>query len=373
VTILTVNPGSSTLKAALYQDTVKGATTEGLERRDSCSLDTPAESYGSFLATWLDGRAPEAVGYRVVHGGSKYRAPIMLSDVVVSELARLSTIDPDHMPQALTLIGELRQRFPGVPHVACFDTAFHRHMPRVAQLYPLPRALASAGVIRYGFHGLSYEYIMMRLTRDFAATSEGRIVIAHLGNGASMAAVRQGVGIDTTMGFTPTGGLMMGTRCGDLDPGVLVYLTAEQHMGGEELAMLLNHQSGLLGMSDLSADMRELLEQEGTDYRAREAVDMFCYLARKHLGGLIAALGGVDTLVFTGGIGERAPSVRARIVDGLDFLGLEIDESRNRAQADVISKDTAGVTVRVIPTDEDFMVAMHTRRLLSRTPRTAST
>src|SRR6185437_10924796 len=252
-----------------------------------------------------------------------------------------------------------------LPQVACSDSAFHRHMPRIAQLYPLPRHFAEEGLIRYGFHGLSYEYIMQELRTLAPKEAEGRVLIAHLGNGASMAAVRGGIGIDTTMGFTPAGGLMMGTRSGDISPGVLLYLLAEREMTPARLNVLLNRQSGLLGVSGISADMRDLLERESADAHAAEAVALFCYQARKYLGALAAVLGSLDTVVFTGGIGERAAAVRLRICDGLEFLGIRIDPHRNEAHAPVISREGGAATVRVMKTDEDLMIARHTRELIS--------
>ncbi len=254
--------------------------------------------------------------------------------------------------------------YPNLPQVACFDTAFHRDMPRVAQLFPIPRQLSDAGIIRYGFHGLSYEYIMQELRARAPKEAEGRVIIAHLGNGASMAAVRGGVGVDTTMGFTPTGGLMMGMRTGDLDPGLLLHLLSERQLTPAALTEMINRQSGLLGVSQVSADMRDLLHRSATEPHAAEAVDLFCYLAKKFVGALAAALGGLDTLVFTGGIGEHAAFIRARICAGLEFLGIEIDAERNQEQASVVSSHGSRVAVRVIKTDEDLMIARHTRRLV---------
>jgi acetate kinase len=283
---------------------------------------------------------------------------------LVADLQTLVPIDPNHLPQAIAAIEAVGRAYPTVPQVVCFDTAFHSRMPRVARLYALPRQLAQEGIIRYGFHGLSYEYVMeelRRLDRDAAA---GRVVVAHLGNGASMAAVRGGVGVDTTMGFTPTGGLVMGTRSGDLDPSVPLFLLEERGLTPTEVSDLLNKQAGLLGVSGTSADMRELLDREPDDMRAAEAVALFCYQAKKFLGALAAALGGLDALVFTGGIGEHSATVRERVCEGLEFLGIRLDPERNAAHAPVISSDDAAITVRVVPTDEDLMVARHTRRLI---------
>jgi acetate kinase len=290
----------------------------------------------------------------------------MISEDLIADLRALTPIDPDHLPQALDAIESAGQTFGGVPQAACFDTAFHQHMPRLATLYPLPRELHGAGVIRYGFHGLSYEYIMRELGILDRAAANGSVVIAHLGSGASMAAVQLGRSVDTTMGFSPTGGLMMGTRSGDLDPGVLFYLQEARHLGAADLSALINGQAGLLGVSGTSADMRDLLAREATDQRAKEAIDLFCYQAKKYLGALSAVLGGLDTLIFTGGIGERADPIRARICAGLRFLGIEIDPDRNRAQSPIISRDGSAVVVRVMATDEDSMIARHTDELLTR-------
>ena len=288
------------------------------------------------MFTWLSGQFPdlkfEAIGHRVVHGGVHYRDPQRVTPELITALRGLTALAPDHMPQAVEAMLAAGKAFPDLPQVACFDTSFHRSMPRLAQLYPLPSFLEKQGVIRYGFHGLSYEFIMGELRRIAPDEAEKRVIIAHLGNGASMAAVRNGVGIDTTMGFTPAGGLMMGTRPGDLDPGVLLYLSAEQKMAPAALNDLVNKQSGLLGVSETSADMRDLLEKESTDARAADAVELFCYQAKKHLGALAAVLGGLNTLVFTGGIGEHAAIIRQRICDGLDFHGIRVDLQHNKAQ-----------------------------------------
>src|SRR5262249_43323752 len=274
-------------------------------------------------------------------------------------------LDTEHLPQAIRAIESLQQIYPAVPQIACFDTAFHRRMPSVAQTFALPRRFKDAGIVRYGFHGLSYEYIMHELRALDAGAADGRVIIAHLGNGASMAAVHHGVGVETTMGLTPAGGLVMSSRSGDLDPGVLLFLLESCGLEPSALSQLLNKESGLLGVSGTSADMEDLLERETDDPRAAEAVALFCYQARKFLGALAAALGGLDTLVFTAGIGEHAAPIRARICEGLEFLGLHLDAARNAAHAPIISSDTSRVAARVIPTDEDLMIARHTRRLIN--------
>jgi acetate kinase len=280
-------------------------------------------------------------------------------------LEEMVPLAPDHLPQELRAIQAVKQSFPDLRQVACFDTAFHRRMPRVAQVYALPRSLADEGIIRYGFHGLSYEYIMREL-RDKAGArvANGRVIIAHLGNGASMAAVHHGKGVDTTMGFTPTAGLVMSTRSGDLDPGIILYLLRERGLDASMVNDLVNERSGLLGVSGVSADMEDLLKEEATNPQAAEAVALFCYQAKKFLGALSAVLGGLDTLIFTGGIGENAPPVRERICEGTEFIGIQLDPSRNRANASIISRDDSPTTVRVMKTDEELMIARHTADLV---------
>ena len=287
-----------------------------------------------------------------------HTAPELVSQNLLDELHRISPFDPDHLPSEIELIETFRQRHPQLPQVACFDTAFHQTMPRVAKLLPIPRRFEAKGIQRYGFHGLSYSYLMEELARigDASATT-GRVILAHLGNGASLAAVRDGKSIDTSMGFTPTAGLVMGTRTGDLDPGVAPYLARTEQIDTKQFYDMVNHKSGLLGVSETSSDMRDLLSQEPHDVRAVEAVALFCYQAKKWIGSYAAALGGLDTLVFAGGIGENAPAVRKRICEGLEFLGLELDETRNAKTADVISTEASRITVRVICTDEELMIA----------------
>ena len=386
--ILTINTGSSSLKAALYRAgppealalTVNaeriGQSGSRLRIKDDRGATLVARSEDltnhadalRVLFDWLGSEGHDqslaAIGHRVVHGGSRNTRPQVIDANVVQAIQDLVTIDPDHLPQALAGIQAAGERYPTIPQVACFDTTFHRQMPRVAQRYPLPDELGEAGLIRYGFHGLSYESIMNTLRAEAAAAADGRIIIAHLGNGASMAAVRAGVGIDTTMGFTPTGGLVMGTRSGDLDPGVILYLLQSRGMSPVEVNRLVNHQAGLIGVSGTSADMRDLLGREETDSRAALAIDLFCYQAKKFLGALTAALGGLDTLIFTAGIGEHAAPVRQRICAGLEFLGIQLDPSRNAAHQSIISADHSSVIVRVMKTDEDLMIARHTGHLV---------
>ncbi len=387
--ILTINTGSSSLKAALYDlgddeqltiqalveriglsgghirvNAADGATLLDEQR----ALPDHAAALRALFA-WLQAQQRadglDAIGHRVVHGGSRYSAPHLIDAALLQAVRDLIPVDPEHLPQAISAIEAAQQAYPDIPQVACFDTAFHRAMPRVAQIYALPRRLADEGVIRYGFHGLSYEYIMAVLRAEDSGAAGGRVIIAHLGNGASMAAVQGGKSVETTMGFSPTGGLVMGTRSGDLDPGVLLYLLQSQGMDAATLNQLVNHQAGLLGVSGTSADMRDLLNREASDPAAAEAIALFCYQARKFVGALAAALGGVETLVFTGGIGEHAAPIRSRICAGLEFLGIGLNPERNAAHAPIISNEGGRVVVRVMKTNEDLMLARHTYRLLA--------
>jgi acetate kinase len=390
--VLTINTGSSSLKVALYRlDTMEGAervdvtaTAERIGLSDSrlriadARAVTVLDQVGDVgdhdtalekVVAWLRDNGLDqdlhAVGHRVVYGGPKYREPRLITPDLIATLEDLVPIDPDHLPQSVDAIRSTRRAFPATAQVACFDTAFHRRMPRVAQLYALPRALTDAGLIRFGFHGLSYEYIVQELGVIDPTAVEGRVIIAHLGNGASMAAVRGGVGIDTTTGFTPTGGLVMSTRSGDLDPGVLLHLLRSKEMSPDALGKLVNQEAGLLGVSGISADMQDLLSKERLDPDAADAVDLFCYQARKFLGALAAVLGGLDTLVFTAGIGEHSAPVRERICAGLGYLGVELDAGRNAVHAPIISRKGGRALVRVMKTDEDLMIARHTNRLIS--------
>jgi acetate kinase len=284
---------------------------------------------------------------------------------MVEELRHLSPFDPDHMPEEILLTEAFHRRFPDLPQVACFDTAFHHDLPRVAQILPIPRRYEAQGVRRYGFHGLSYAFLMGELARlgDPAATT-GRVILAHLGNGASLAAVRDSKSVDTSMSFTPASGVPMSTRSGDLDPGLVWYLARTEKMGANQFNQMVNRQSGLLGISETSSDMRDLLNHETQDVRAAEAVAVFCYQVKKWIGAFAATLGGLDTLVFAGGIGENAPTVRARICDGLGFLGIELEEKRNATNEGTISSAASRVAIRVIRTDEERMIAKTVCRVL---------
>jgi acetate kinase len=283
----------------------------------------------------------------------------------VQELQRLTALAPAHLPGEREVIEVLQQRFPSVSQIACFDTAFHRDLPRVARLLPIPRRYEAKGVQRYGFHGLSYEFLMDELTRmDEPAAREGRMILAHLGNGASLAAIRDGKCIDTSMAFTPAAGLVMGRRSGDLDPGLASFLARTEQMTAEQFDTMVNSESGLLGVSEISSEMPELLSREKKDTRAAEAIALFCYQAKKWIGGFTAALGGLDMLVFTAGIGENSPVVRERICEGLGFLGLELDREQNGMNAAVISTVRSKARVRVMRTDEELMIARSVCRVL---------
>jgi len=385
-----MNQGSSTLKAALYE------VRRGEELLLSVAIDEPrnakgelkiADSHGKTIFQSKVKRSPPvaaldltfrflaehgytsdlaAVGHRLVHGGPRYQTPQRITGKVLKELERLIPLDPEHLPQAIRDIRFVTKKFPHLPQVACFDTAFHSSLPQIARIYALPRKLYSDGIRRYGFHGLSYEYIMEELRTRDAELADRRVIIAHLGNGASMTAVYRGKSMDTSMGLTPLEGLVMGTRSGDVDPGALIYLQSQKRFSPKTLDHLLNKESGLLGVSGLSGDMRELLHKSSTDTRAAAAVDLFCYRAKKYVGAYAAALGGLDILVFAGGIGEHASAVRERICLGLNFLGIELDAKQNRANAPVISKSRSRVKVRVIQTDEDRMIVRHVLNVLDR-------
>lgn len=287
----------------------------------------------------------------------KRSAPEMVTPKLIAELRRLTPYDPDHLPREIELMEVIRRRHPKLPQLACFDTSFHRTMPRVATLLPIPRHYEKKGVQRYGFHGLSYAFLMDELRRLAPAAARGRVILAHLGNGASLAAVRRGKSIDTSMGFTPVSGLVMSSRSGDLDPGLLSFLARREKMTPTQFERMVNHESGLLGVSETSSDVRDLLARESRDERASEALALFCYQAKKWIGAYAAALGGVDTLVFAGGIGENAPVIRTRICAELGFLGIALDRTRNKKSEAIISTRTSRVTVRVIPTNEELMIA----------------
>lgn len=381
--ILILNVGSSTLKFGLFplaggdDPFLHGALeyagrTGGQLRlvhsreRKSESLQVAAtrESAAKELLRYLVSsslfKSVQAVGHRLVHGGSKLREPVVIDKAVRAMIEEVIPLAPDHLPTELLAIDEVARFAPAVAQVACFDTAFHGGMPRVARLFGLPRSLLDSGVVRYGFHGLSYEYVTDALRKR--GELPARTIAAHLGNGASIAALRDGIGIDTTMGLTPTGGVVMSTRSGDLDPGILLYLLRSRGFSVDDVDDAIKHKGGLLGISDSSSDMRDLLAARATDPKAEEAIGVFCYQAKKFIGGYAAALGGLDALVFTGGIGERSPEVRARICEGLGFLGLEVDAALNRENVETISAPGSRVVVRTMKANEEAMIARHTRQ-----------
>jgi acetate kinase len=383
--VLAINAGSSSIKFALFDElepptrsltgeverigvpntviSAKAANAVLAHNEPFAGADL-AEA-GGRLIDWLgkhcDLETVEGVGHRIVHGGPRHIRAERITPELIEDLRRISFVDPDHLPGEIALISTFLRRLPGVPQMACFDTAFHNDMPRVARLLPVPRRYEAAGVRRYGFHGLSYTFLVGELARIAGRdTARSRLVLAHLGSGASLAAVRDGKCVDTTMSFSPTAGLVMGTRTGDLDPGFLLYLMRHDKMTAEQIDDLVNRQSGLLGVSGISPNMKDLLDRQATDANAAEAVELFCYQARKHAAAMVAALGGLDVLVFSGGIGERSAAIRARICAGLEFLGVRIDPDRNAAHATVISPDRSAVRVFMIPTDEEITIARET-------------
>jgi acetate kinase len=393
--VLTINGGSSSIKFALFQSgdaltqilegRIEGVglptgnfTAKGAKKDDNFGRAVVVPDYSTaidLLMDWIGKRFPTgelaAVGHRVVHGGPKYWKPQRITKEMIKELHDLSPFDPDHLPEEILLTEAFHRRFPNLPQVACFDTAFHHDMPRVAQLLPIPRRYETKGIRRYGFHGLSCAYLMEELARlTNEQTAQGRVILAHLGSGASITAVHAGQSIDTSMSLTPAAGLPMSSRSGDIDPGLSWYLARSEQMTAKQFQHMVNHESGLLGISEISADMQDLLTHETKDVRAAEAVAIFCYQAKKWIGAYAAALGGLETLVFAGGIGENAPPVRARICEGLGFLGIKIDGARNAANAGIISTNSSRVTVRMIRTNEELMIARSVFRVFGLGPTT---
>jgi len=384
--VLTINGGSSSIKFAVYQvnepfSRLLYGTIDRIGLPDSKLTFTNENGKGTLtikasdhrsainvLIDWfekqIDFSVLVGIGHRVVHG-MHHTSPEIITPELLDELHRMTPLDLDHLPAEIELIEVFRQRHPKLPQVACFDTAFHQTMPRVAKLLPIPRRFDKKGIQRYGFHGLSYSYLMEELARIAGPeAAQGRVILAHLGNGASLAAVKDGKSIDTSMGFTPASGIMMGTRPGDLDPGVAWYIIQSEHLTPTQFNHLINHESGLLGISETSSDMHDLLKLEKEDIRAAEAISLFCYQTRKWIGAFAAALGGLDTLVFAGGIGENSPIVRSRICDNLEFLGIELDEKQNKANAPIISTNKGKTVVRMIHTDEEWMIAKTVRQMI---------
>ena len=387
--ILTINGGSSSIKFALFEsrDTLRrllegriqriglpdaSLQVKGLNKADNFLRPVAAMDHSTatcLLMDWLRERMEHgtlvAVGHRVVNGGPNYWEPQRITPTMIEDLNQLIAFAPEHLPEEVQMIDAFRHHFPDLPQVACFDTAFHHDMPRVSQMLPIPRRYEAQGIRRYGFHGLSYAFLMDELERlGGVVAARGRVILAHLGNGASMAAVHGGRSIDTSMAFTPAAGLVMSTRTGDIDPGLVSFLVRRDQLSATRFEQMVNHESGLLGVSETSSDMQDLLTREAKDVRAAEAVALFCYQAKKWIGAYAAAIGGLDTLVFAGGIGENAPIVRERICEGLGFLGIELNESQNAKSAEVISMNSGRVTVRVIRTDEEKIIVRSVCRVL---------
>jgi acetate kinase len=387
--ILTLNGGSSSIKFALFEnsDSLQQILNGGLNRigqpkailgvngnnpADTFSREVIAENHTvavGILMDWIEARIGNqglrAVGHRIVQGGPKYSKPQRITADMLEELHRLSPFDPEHLPEEILLTEAVYHRFPDIVQVACFDTAFHHDMPRVAQLLPIPRKYEAHGIRRYGFHGLSYEFLMEELPALIGKeAAQGRVILAHLGNGASLAAVHGGKSMDTSMSFTPTSGIPMSTRSGDLDPGLIWYLASIEGQDAKQFNEMVNFQSGLLGVSETSSDMQDLLAHETQDIRAAEAVALFCYQVRNWIGAFAAALGGLDSIVFSGGIGENAPSVRERICEGLGFFGVTLNPSCNTKNQGVVSSDASRVTICVIRTNEELMIARSVSHVL---------
>ena len=387
--ILTINGGSSSIKFSLHQieDSLKELFSGEIEnigtnnanlsyhdkllnKKESLKINsTDQNSAANFLIDWLEKkeeiRSVAAIGHRIVHGMS-HTAPEEITTGLLNELKKISLYDPEHLPGEINLIEIFKKRFPSIKQIACFDTSFHTSMPAVAKLLAIPRRYHEMGIQRYGFHGLSYAFLTEELKRIAGnEKANGKIILAHLGNGASIAAVKDGKSVDTSMGFTPSAGLPMSTRSGDLDPGVVWYLMQEEKIAAKQFNQLINHESGLLGISETSSDMRELIKQQATDKRAAEAVEFFCYQTKKWIGSFTAVLGGVDAIVFSGGIGEHIAEVRERICNGLEFLEIELDETKNKNNNKIISSDVSKVTVYVINTNEELMIAKYVGAMLN--------
>jgi acetate kinase len=378
-TVLALNSGSSSLKFGLYR--VSQAQTEmlfsgeaesiGSEKGDfhardaggntllaeKTALPGPAEAISRIarLLTHFKMPSPDAIGHRIVHGGPQLRRHCVIEAATLNQLEAATAFAPLHTPAALAVIRGAQRQFPAIPHIACFDTAFHIDLPDVARVLALPRELRAEGIQRYGFHGLSCESILHQLTDDLPE----RLIVAHLGNGASITAIKNGRSVDTSMGLTPTGGVIMGTRPGDLDPGVLIYLMREKKLDAAQLEELIDHRSGLLGVSGIGSDMRSLHDSAPVNADARLAIEMFCYSVRKQIAAMIAAMDGIDMIVFTGGIGENDAAVRAEICDGLSWLGVSLDAPRNRIADNPINDPASRCSVRVLPSQEDAQIARH--------------
>lgn len=379
--ILIINGGSSSIKFAIYEAEEKltqilwgsieniGLKNVSLnftnatnaQQKHSIIVINNFEEAANYLIDWLelqdDFMLVKAIGHRLVYG-MEHTATEKITPVLLNELNKIKLYDPEHLPGEIELIQLFATRYPALVQIACFDTAFHSTMPKNAKLLSIPRKYFDKGIHRYGFHGLSYAYLMQELnSKAGEGIATGKIILAHLGSGASLAAINAGKCQDTTMGFTPTGGLMMSTRSGDLDPGIVWYLMQVEKLTIQQFNHLTNEESGLLGISCRSGDMKELIKNKNTDAYAAEAFELFCYQIKKFIGSYAAVLDGLDTLVFSGGIGEHSPEVRSQVCEGLNFLGICIDENKNRSNEAIISSPSSKVTVRVMPTNEQLMMA----------------
>jgi acetate kinase len=382
--VLTVNSGSSSIKFAMYtmekkpglifsasinriglDSSILLVTNPVDKAKKAFQVIVPDFQHAAILLMeWLKKRSDfdqiKCIGHRIVYGKNHDHSEV-IDEALLTELARISAFDPDHLPAEIEIIRLFKKVRPKLLQIACFDTAFHATLPRLAKILPIPRRFGKVSVQRYGFHGLSYAYLMQEFAKiGGKQKANGRIVLAHLGSGSSLAAVNGGKCVETSMGFTPAGGLMMGTRSGDLDPGIAWYMLEKEGMEAKQFNDLINRQSGLLGVSEISADMRDLLLQESSDERAAEAVNLFCYQVKKWIGSYMAVLEGLDTIIFSGGIGENEPVIRTRICQGFTYAGIELDEEQNQKNAIQISTAGSQVSVYVIPTDEELMIAKET-------------
>lgn len=385
---LTVNAGSSSLKVSLFGDEVLGdpqisVAIEGIgtydarlipygeyEHPDTLVIAAPDHKTAAILAIkWIKAKGVslskvKGIGHRIVHGGDKHNGPVVIDEDVIDYLTSLIPLAPNHTPVALACLAVFREQFHSVPQIACFDTAFFHALPELASTIAVPAEIRNLGVRRYGFHGLSYEYILGDFSRhEGEVAANGRVIMAHLGSGASLAAVKNGQPVDTSMGFTPASGIVMSTRTGDIDPGLIDYLLRERSMTPAEVSSLLYKQSGLLGVSGKTSDMYSLLNSRKDDKMADLAINLFCYTIKKTIGAYAAAMGGVDSLIFSAGIGERSAAIRSQITDGLEFLGIIVDDERNGKGDRLISAEHSQVGVHIIPTHEDKMIATKTMQL----------
>lgn len=391
--ILAVNAGSSSIKVTVFkvsdqsqrvaeilisnigQPNASLIVKAGRQSDSQPVTETTYKAAVNLLTSWLKQQdfitSISVIGHRIVHGGPHYSAPQVIDAKLLDGLNQLTAFDPDHLPGQIQLIEELQALLSHATQVACFDTAFHHDLPKVSQTIAIPRRYQAKGIRRYGFHGLSYEYLLQELRYlEGSERADGRLILAHLGSGVSLTAVRNGKSIDTTMGLTPASGVPMSTRSGDIDPGLALFLASNEKLSAHDFNNLINKESGLLGVSGQTGDMKKLLELETHNQAAKEAVDLFCYQVKKAIGGLAAALGGLDVLVFSGGMGEDAPKIRAKICHDLDFLGIKLNTSRNQAQADIISDDDSPVLVRIIHTDEAAIIAQHAWELQNKGAQT---